>query len=62
MEHGASMKRIWEIAKCRILYGHIMVPYGDDRVDGSRTWVYYMCARCTLCQRLNVIGRDKEAE
>ena len=56
------MKRIWEIAKCRILYGHIMVPYGDDRVDGSRTWVYYMCARCTLCQRLNFIGRDKEAE
>ena len=57
----------WKHIYCRVAYGHIMIPYGNDSklVDGRwvpRQYTWYMCARCLLCQRLNCIGRDKDAE
>ena len=57
-------KHLW----CRVAYGHIMIPYGNDSklMDGkmgAETVLHGTCVpRCLLCQRLNCIGRDKEAE
>lgn len=52
----ARMKLFFSRVWCRVVYGHIMIPFG--KVNGKMA---YMCARCTLCQTLHPItGREDE--
>jgi hypothetical protein len=57
------MRDLFRYLRCRIVYGHVMVPYGVERnPSGARETTYYMCARCLLVQSLFFIGRDEDAE
>lgn len=51
-----------QVAWCRILYGHVMIPFGNVKNGLVRDGTTYMCARCLWCENLHFIGRDKESE
>lgn len=52
------MKQWLRQAWCRVVYGHVLIPYGNERGQhGQREHVWYMCARCLMCQKLWFVGR-----
>ena len=58
----SKFRHFLQIAYCRIVFGHVMIPFENVRNGLVRDGTMYMCARCFWCENLNFIGRDKESE